>query len=156
MKIQEIYSLAFATITLYMILLSYIVYRKQNRKKERLKVINDTMTFCFDDKTNYENLIYQEMFSYKLDGDALNTNQLQVLATFDKISIALKNKVFDENIIIDYYGKYFIHFYYVSKYFILKRREMTKNPDLFIEYEMLVRRWENYNLSTERRFENER
>ncbi|MBD5215479.1 MAG: DUF4760 domain-containing protein [Bacteroidales bacterium] len=66
---------------------------------------------------------------------------LSILTTFDKISIALKNNVFDEKIIIDYYGKYFVHFYSIFRYFILKRRESSRNPELFIEYEKLARRW---------------
>lgn len=135
--------------TFYLLFLSYMLYRKQSRLNEKMKIKKDTIDFCFNDKVNYEEIIYSEKLLSFNRKDAPDEKILMVLSLFDKISIALKHNVYDESIIIDYYGKYFIHFYAQCRYFILQRREATKNPDLFIEYEMLIRRWERNSFGLE-------
>lgn len=130
-----------------MLIVFYLSYTRNISHREKMKIRKDTIDFCFCDNTNYEDIINKAVFegySFDREGEKMPESQiLFILTTFDKLSIALKNNVFDERIIIEYYGKYFLHFYGVCRFFIIKRREMSKNPDLFIEYEKLVIRWKS-------------
>ena len=125
--------------------LFYIRYIRLSKYKELNTRKKDTVDFCFRDKTNYEKFIYlaetSDFNKYNHNIENSEAEILSILTTFDKISIALNNNVFDEKIIIEYYGKYFVQFYSIFRYFILKRRESSRNPELFIEYEKLARRW---------------
>lgn len=139
---------------LMLLMLFYMRYIKTASYKELNKRKKDSIDFCFSDKTNYEQFIYitetSDFNRFNQEVAIKDSEILSILTTFDKISIALKNNIFDEKIIIEYYGKYFIHFYSIFRFFILKRRESSKNPELFIEYEKLVRRWSDNSYFYER------
>lgn len=143
--IINMFNIMIPMVILMLLMLFYMRYIKITRYRELNKRKKDTIDFCFSDKTNYEQFIFitetSDFDRFNQDIETTDTEILSILTTFDKISIALKNNIFDEKIIIEYYGKYFIHFYSIFRYFILKRRESSKNPELFIEYEKLVRRW---------------
>lgn len=132
-------------IILYTIMLFSIWYRKYLSKKELRQNKRDTINFCINDTLNYEELIGRFISSgignYNNNNEGRITELLSILMNFDKISIAVHNEVFDKDIIMSYYGKYFVQFYKEFKYFILTRRTETKNPYLFIEYEKLAINW---------------
>lgn len=143
-------------IVLYTILIFSFRYRKDLKNKESLQKRRDSINFCMNDKMNYEQaFINQKEYSYtdyKVDNDRKFNELLVVLTQFDKISIAVNNCVYDENIIKSYYGKYFVQFYEYFNYFILTRRNDTKNPFLFIEYEKLAINWSKEYEYTRRAF----
>ncbi|MDR6459062.1 hypothetical protein J2786_002169 [Chryseobacterium vietnamense] len=141
MKIEFIYQLVNGIFILYFVIIFLFYYRKINQKRQIDNLKTYTFDFCTKDDTNYEKFMinYFDHKGWKTTDDAT----FMILANFDKISIALKHRVFHEEIIYDYYAKYFIQFYSEFQFFIIQRREMTANPDLFIEYEKLVRRWKN-------------
>ncbi|MFK9118469.1 DUF4760 domain-containing protein [Peribacillus frigoritolerans] len=134
-------------VVLYSILVIWFLIRKQTR----LKVISErkryTMEFCLNDKLNYNNLIQNGIYSedYKFQEKREDSDILKdlnnVFNNFDKISIAVNNGVFDEEIIRTYYEKYFIIYYENFRYSILRARDTFDNPYMFIEYEKMVSFW---------------
>jgi len=136
-----IFNYFFSIIFFFKIILFLFYYKKLSQKRDLENKKKETLAFCFNDKINYESIVIH--FMRKSEWQIDNINIFEVLSNFDKISIALKHNIFDENIIYDYYCKYFILFYNEYQYFIIERRNMSSNSDLFIEYEKLVRRWEN-------------
>ncbi|NLR91678.1 DUF4760 domain-containing protein [Flammeovirga agarivorans] len=112
-------------------------YILSSRKKEKELKKKETVNFFFSDKINYEKVIIDKRNGLLDDEDS---RILEILSVFEKMSISIKTKVYDEEVILEYYGKYMIHFFKEFKFFILIRREKSGNPYLFIEYEKLVNR----------------
>ena len=139
--------------------LYFMMKNMENNRKIKIEIRKkQTMDFCFNDKENYEYLLsFAEKVVLKKSIDNKTTiavgdkEMLLVLDKFEKIAIALKNNVYDENIISEYYGKYFVHFYLALRFFILDLRDTSKNSDLFLEYEKLARKWDERLSLSERR-----
>lgn len=139
MDLQLLYQFLSGFIVLYCLIIFLYLYRKNTLKKNELFLKKYTFDFCNNDKTNYEEYIVNSIRKEYNKKEVI----LKILTQFDKISIGLKHEIFVEQIIYDYYGKYFIDFYNENRFFIIQRRETSSNPDLFIEYEILVRRWDS-------------
>lgn len=116
----------------YFFLLSYKRKQVETRRKE-------TVNFFFQDKINYEKVI----IDFRNNKTNNEYDILEILGIFEKLAISVKTKVFDKEVLLEYYGNYMVHFYKEFKFFILKRREDSGNPYLFIEYEKLVNQVQN-------------
>lgn len=133
---------SFAVVLISYVLLFILLYAVRFlRKNNDDKIKKYTFEFCNADKTNYT-----ELFS-KVENEHFERNNLQlelfdVLIHFEKIAIAVKNNIFDERIIRDYYARYFILYYKISKYkILLEYRNSTNDPFVFIEFEKLSNKW---------------
>lgn len=122
-------------------LLYYIIKYVKNSNLEKAK--RYTLDFCSNDKINYSILISANKndlgFSNRLDEGLFD-----ILNNFEKIAIGIKNKVLDEDIIKDFYGRYFLLCYKLSKYHVLlEYRNKNNEPFVFIEFEKLANKWSN-------------
>ncbi len=140
MRFEFIYELTIGISILYSIILFLFYFKKLTTKRDIEKKKQESMNFCFNDKFDYEKFVTEDERHRFFSEDK---QALKILSNFDKISIALKHNILDEPVIFDYYNKYFIHFYNEYQYFIIERRQKSENPDLFLEFEKLARRWEN-------------
>ncbi|MFZ4412686.1 MAG: DUF4760 domain-containing protein [Bacteroidales bacterium] len=120
----------------FMAIYYYILISRKKTLDNRRK---DTVNFFFQDKINYEKVIIEN----RQPDPNKEQDILEILGIFEKLAISIKCRVFDKEVLLEFYGKYMIHFYKEFKYFILKRREESGNPYLFIEYEKLVSQIEN-------------
>ena len=59
--------------------------------------------------------------------------------------IGVKNEIFDEKIIGDYYARYFFAYHKIAKYYLLEYRNNNNDPFVFIEFEKLTKKWQNNN-----------
>jgi hypothetical protein len=113
----------------------FILSKKDNRKKY-------TLEFCFSDKTDYDLIFKSEKYNNNINSLFKENDLLNVFSNFEKIAIGIKNEIFDEKIIKEYYGKYFFIYY---QYFIFNLKEMNnnnyKNVFYFIEYEKIIKKW---------------
>ena len=125
---------------LFFILFYVIRYLKRNNE-DRVKKY--TFEFCTNDKTNYTSLI-SRIQSKSTRGNEIDSELFGVLSHFEKIAIGVKNKIFNKEIISDYYARYFVLFYQVSKYeVLLEYRNSNNAPFVFIEFEKLANKWAN-------------
>jgi hypothetical protein len=135
---------------LYMIILGYVFYLKRSRETKSKILKQYTYEFCLKDNNNYQNNISQIKHENN-DPDLFLGNSLSdILNHFEKVAIGVKNGLLDENIIFDYYGRIFQIYYNLTKYnVLLKYRNESNDPFIFIEFEKLATKWmENKNRET--------
>lgn len=135
MNFYESFEIAVRIMFMTVAVMAVYYYLLYNRRKSIETRKKETINFFFQDKINYEKVIIDTRSKIHFDNEQ---NILEILGIFEKLAISIKTKVFDREVLLEYYGKYMIHFYREFKYFILKRREESGNPYLFIEYEKLV------------------
>lgn len=139
-------------VSIYCISLIFLLYLKRARLKEKHEKLIYTVEFCLKDDRKYIN----KMEFYQSKSNSYNTEvglesflretyyeNLDFLEYFDKISIGISRNVFDEETIRQYYSKYFIFYYELLKYPIMKNRNDLEQPYLFIEYEKIVNKWKS-------------
>jgi hypothetical protein len=87
-------------------------------KHQSGKKILYTFEICKSDPRNYELLfnLNNELFNNNEGKILLQSQQAEALQYFEKIAVGLKNKLLDEQIIFDCYGRYFILAHKAMKY----------------------------------------
>ena len=133
-------------ITLISYLLFFVLYYtiRYLKKNNDSKLKKYTFEFCVNDTKNYPKII-----SNSLDKDfdskrkSIDTELFEILSFFDKISIGVKNGIFNEEIIADYYARYFFLYHRVAKHYLLEYRNNNNDPFVFIEFEKLTKKWRN-------------
>lgn len=111
-------------------------------KKEKIKQY--TLEFCFNDKTDYDFILTTDRYTQnKIRNLFMEKDVINVFSHFEKIAIGIKNNIFDEKIMMEYYGKYFYLYY---QYFLINLKNLnkyknTQNIYYFIEYEKLAKKW---------------
>lgn len=139
MNFYESFEISVRVMFMTVLILAVYYYLLYSRKKNIENRKKETVNFFFKDKINYEKVI----IDYKNNPYNTEKDILEILGVFEKLAISIKTKVFDKEVLLEYYGKYMIHFYKEFKFFILRRREDSGNPYLFIEYEKLVNMIQN-------------
>lgn len=137
----------------------YMMMQRMGANREKRKY---TLELCLSDKRVYENILSKKRVPYyKQIENTEKTIALdevnEALAYFEKISIGMTTKIYDEHVIRMYYGKYFLMFYDFYKYYIMKYREQIDLPFLYIEFEKCAKRWhqESETYANDRRFKDE-
>ena len=134
------------------LLITFMYGARYFKGKNRQNIKRYTFEFCRDDTKNYSDIFSKTQLKYQsknsltiyepLEQQDYNLDLLDTLMHFEKISIAVKNEIFDEEIIKDYYSSYFTLFYKLSKYkILLSYRSESSNPYAFIEFEKLSNKW---------------
>ena len=150
-------SLLFICVLLYRYFFSQRFSSIYNRKKY-------TLELCLSDHRIYEKLIrkrermpYYKQIEAEFDMDSEIVDELNdIFSFFEKISIGITERIYDEKIIRAYYEKYFILFYDFYKFYLLRYRDEYKLPFLYIEYEKYVKKWQSETISNyKRRIKNE-
>jgi hypothetical protein len=117
----------------------YLILKKEQSKKY-------TLEFCFNDKTDYDFILTNDRYSHnKIRNLFMEKEVINIFSHFEKIAIGIKNNIFDEKIMMEFYGKYFILYY---QYFLINLKNLNnyknaQNIYYFIEYEKLAKKWSN-------------
>lgn len=127
--------------SLVMGLFLVIRYLKQSNDNKLKKY---TFEFCVNDTKNYSAILTQ-IFEKNLDKPrkVIDSELFNVLSLFEKISIGVKNGIFDEKIVGDYYARYFFIYHRIAKHYLLEYRNNNNDPFIFIEFEKLTKKWRN-------------
>ena len=124
----------------------YYRYIIKNRNETRFERKRYSIELCLSDNRVYENIIVDQNIPYykQLDNEQ-KLNSLgeinEILVYFEKISIGINERIYDEDVLRTYYEKYFLMLYRFYKYYIMEFRNSTEAPFLYIEYEKYVKRW---------------
>jgi hypothetical protein len=78
-----------------------------------------------------------------INSDFLQSQQIEAIRYFDKLAIGLKNSLLDEDILFDYYYRYFNQAYNATKFTFLRYNNEFNVPNLYIEYFKLLNKWNN-------------
>lgn len=132
------------TLVCYLLFLSLFYALRYLKKSNENKIKKYTFEFCVNDNKDYS-AILSNVFSKDLNKKShiIDSDLFTVLSFFEKISIGVKNEIFDEKIIGDYYARYFFVYHRIAKHYLLEYRNNNNDPFVFIEFEKLTKKWRN-------------
>ena len=121
---------------LYIVMLLFIMYRKEKRKyveEERKKY---TFDFCVN--------VQEKIKTYhKMENNwQFYENGPELFFIYNQIAIGVNSGVLDEKIVKDNFENMFIEEYKRNRYKMLQFRDKKGDPSLFEQFEILTRRWE--------------
>lgn len=135
------------TLLCYVLFLALFYVFKYLKKSNDNKIKKYTFEFCVNDNKDYSAIlssIFQKDFNNK-KSHTIDSELFIVLSFFEKIAIGVKNEIFDEKIIGDYYARYFFTYHRIAKHYLLEYRNNNNDPFVFIEFEKLTKKWRNNN-----------
>ena len=127
----------------------YMVYKKEKRKTAYLERRRYTYDFCsrinkndlFDIELLKQSNVDAEIF-YKPDEYINNPEILKVVDFLDTIAIGIKSGILDPEIVVAVFESYINETRKKFEFFIMRQREYKNNPDLFVAFEMLLKKWD--------------
>lgn len=133
---------------IYIALMIIFWWYRQKKRQDTIAMKKYTLELCMRDNFDYENILLSEKQPYykqleSKQNKIIEGNILKVLSYFDKIAIGLANGMYDEEIIMQYYGKYFLTFLEYYKYSLKKYRNIKESPFIFIHFERYANKWLN-------------
>jgi uncharacterized protein YggT (Ycf19 family) len=129
------------------------------RLLELFRKVRDQNKLITDTEYQNKNFTYLHLFN-KLntaDGIILEANIVDILNILENVCISIKNNIIDQDITYNMLYTFFIDTYYWTKPYILKRRSIEENDQIFAEFEYYATQWEGrVNLEKKRSLINKR
>lgn len=133
-------------VIIYAAVLFYMLFKQTQRSQDKKEKKRYTIELCMKDDNEYVNILLNDKLPYykQVENEidlSSESNTLKILSYFEKIAIGITNRIYDEEIITQYYKKYFITFYDHYKYTLRQYRNKQNLPFLYINFEKYVNKW---------------